>query len=430
MLFTGEGAKAVQDMLLSRYCSRPQFVPALSSPGHPVFVRCHSSRTDQCPSCASLYARDWRHILFSGIAPDPYSSEEEQVEQAARLEGCLFLFLTLTAPAFGKVHRVGKSKDALTPCSCGEIHGWTDRDLAGVPLDPAHYEYGRQVTWNCASSALWAATRKRLERRLPGMEYAMAREWQRRGALHNHVLLRIPAPSHDLPVAMLAEAVRQVAREASTTQLRVSGSRVTVDQIRWGKESACDAIAPDADSTARTIGYLAKTVTYTLKSLEQSSASSHRENPAYATHLRSLARAAARMDHPGHRDGCSNRCHENWGATGRRIVTSPGWSLSGQTRRGLRRARQAYAREHGGVVEHMSPQMVEVLMQMQRAARDGRVWHGLEEAGLEQEVATRKTQPAGGADAVTEGAELLRLLMDGADAQAVDLPWDADIDLE
>lgn len=428
-MFTGEGAKAVQDMLLSRYCSRPQFVPALSSTGHPVFVRCHSSRADQCPSCASLYARDWRHILFSGIAPDPYSSEEEQVEQAARLEGCIFLFLTLTAPSFGKVHTIAKTEGLLTPCPCGDIHGRAERGLAGVPLDPAHYEYGRQVTWNDASSALWAATRKRLERRLPGMEYAMAREWQRRGAIHDHVLLRISTPTHDVSPGMLAEAVRQVAREASTTQRRVSGSRVTVEQIRWGKESSCDAIAPDADSTARTIGYLAKTVTYTLKSIDGAQGR-QRETPAYATHLRSLARAAARMDHRGHRDGCSSPCHENWGAAGRRIVASPGWSLSGQTRRGLRLARQAYAREHGGTVEHMSAQMVEALMQMQRAARDGAVWQGLAEAQLEQEVATRKTELAVGADAMTEGAELLRLLLDGVDTNLLERPRNCEFDLE
>lgn len=60
-----------------------------------------------------------------------------------------FYQLTLTAPSFGRVHRVPRDATSpVQPCTCGVQHTVADADLSGVPLDRAGYNYSGLVAWN------------------------------------------------------------------------------------------------------------------------------------------------------------------------------------------------------------------------------------------------------------------------------------------
>lgn len=162
-----------------------------------VFIRCGTRVASQCPSCASLYRGDVAAVLRDGL----FGTAEDEV----------IVLLTLTAPSFGETHfvppqappkdekkahagwerRFGKRK-----CRCGNKHLPGDKEWTGVPRDSETYDYEGQVRWNRMVPRLWTRTADELTRvllsdgsRLP---YAGVTEFQRRGAVHLHVLMRVP----------------------------------------------------------------------------------------------------------------------------------------------------------------------------------------------------------------------------------------------
>ncbi len=221
--------------LISRRCSWP----VQTSSG--VWVRCGSRLRRKCPSCAELYRGDWAAIARSGIFDGP-------------AEQYRFYLLTLTAPSFGAVHRVPRAVDSpAVRCACGTTHTAHDAGLRGAALDPDSYEYTKQVEWNRDSATLWDRTRRRLRDRWDTLEYFIVREWQDRGTLHVHALLRVAlfeAPS--------ADAISAAARTA------VGVSPVNGAQVGWGEQSRCDAFWADA-AGAKAVWYLSKALSYVMK---------------------------------------------------------------------------------------------------------------------------------------------------------------------
>ncbi len=161
------------------------------------------------------------------------------------VENYRFYLLTLTAPSFGPVHRVPPSESAVVSrCACGVVHALADAGLRGVPLDPARYDYDGQVAWNRDSGVLWHRTQRRLRDRWDSLEYFIVREWQERGVLHVHVLIRV-----ELREAPSSDVLGHAARTAVAT------SNLSGEIVRWGDQSRCDAFRADGDG-ARTIWYL------------------------------------------------------------------------------------------------------------------------------------------------------------------------------
>lgn len=160
----------------AEHCSSP--VAVVDSSGADRYVRCGTRFADRCAYCARLTAADWGAILRSGVL---------EVEDIALHR---FVFLTLTAPTFGVIHRVPKPGAVAIPCTCGVRHRVHERDLRGVPVDPIAYDYAGQVAWNRDCGRLWDRTRTRLARLLIDLDYSVVREWQYRGVLHFHALLR------------------------------------------------------------------------------------------------------------------------------------------------------------------------------------------------------------------------------------------------
>ena len=304
--------------------------------GKSIWVRCRSRLVSYCPSCAELYRGDWSAIARSGIYNDSVSSNR-------------FFFLTLTAPSFGTVHRVPRN-DVPSPCRCGKVHTQADSGLAGVPLDPQNYDYLGQVSFNRDSSTLWHNTIRRLRHQWPSLEFFVVSEWQARGVVHRHALIRIArgeAPS----------AIELEHRARMTTATSLEG-----ETIGWGNQSDCqnfDALGPDG---AKPIWYLTKTLGYALKHL---GSVHHVQGWVHQGKLRQVARQIrCRADcEPRF---CTKSVHQTMGthshivSASRHTATREGWSLSQLTRTAQRKARSdwflAQPQREGGITKEMVDQ--------------------------------------------------------------------------
>ncbi|WP_408631131.1 replication initiator [Microbacterium suaedae] len=160
-------------------------------------VRCGSRRRSQCPACASIWAGDSAKLGRSGF-------EDADGHPVA---GYRFLFLTLTAPSFGRTHLVAKwERDEGKRCGCGATHGRDETALRGLPLDLNGYDYTGQVRWHQSLGKLWNVTVGRMRRLVPDMEFYRVLEAQARGALYVHAIVRIPEWSKMTAAELLAEA--------------------------------------------------------------------------------------------------------------------------------------------------------------------------------------------------------------------------------
>lgn len=285
-----------------------------------VWVRCGSRVKSICESCAELYRGDWAEIARSGVFDGP-------------VQDFRFCLLTLTAPSFGQVHRVPRDGAQDTPtCGCGVRHGSGDAGLRGVPLDVSTYDYVGQVRWNRDSGVLWDRTRRRLRDRWDSLEYFIVREWQDRGVLHVHVLVRIErleAPS--------AEALRGAARSA-TAFSKIDGSFV-----EWGAQAKCDSFSADGGG-AKTNWYLSKALNYVMKDVAVQGSDLHRRVLAHTAALRRAA-MTIRCGTGCYPHTCKSLVHKRYGSrtqvvsASRRTKNRTGWSFTGLTRTVQRRLR-------------------------------------------------------------------------------------------
>src|SRR5437588_379883 len=197
-----------------------------STEGEPdgvLLVACGSRRAARCRSCASWYRRDAFHLVAAGLRggkgiPDSVESHPK-------------VFATFTAPSFGAVHvRRVKGRKTL-PCrprdkarvcphgvrvGCSVRHAEGD-PVIGTPLCLECFDAEGQVIWNAMAPALWHRTWTYFSRELAavmGMSHrkllSLVRprmvkvgEYQRRGAVHFHAIIRLDAaPPADDPEAV------------------------------------------------------------------------------------------------------------------------------------------------------------------------------------------------------------------------------------
>lgn len=286
-------------------CSRPIKLPT------GIWVRCGSRVKSRCASCAELYRLDWAALARSGVFDGP-------------VQNYRFYLLTLTAPSFGAVHRVPREGKPLG-CRCGKSHSVMDAGFRGVPIDNSTYDYSGQVAWNRDSGTLWSNTVRRIRGRWDSFEFFLVREWQDRGVLHMHALVRIErheAPSPDL--------LRNAARTA------VAVSKVDGTITEWGTQARCDGFRADGDG-AKTIWYLSKALNYVLKDVVLEAKN---KVPESWHHLALLNQASRELRCRPECDpaSCSSKCHQRFGArshvvsASRRTQTRQGWSFTGLTR--------------------------------------------------------------------------------------------------
>lgn len=185
-------------------------------------VRCGNRRTTRCPACAETYRRDTFHLITAGLRGG--KGTPEQVTTHPRV------FATFTAPSFGPVHNCPGPR----PCRCGARHTPGDPAL-GTPLNPDRYDYESAVLWNAHAGMLWRRFTIHLRREiahragLPQRElphrarisFAKVAEYQKRGAVHFHAVIRLDgpaggetAPPHWTTPELLTDAIRAAASRA------------------------------------------------------------------------------------------------------------------------------------------------------------------------------------------------------------------------
>jgi hypothetical protein len=261
---------------------------------------CGNRREAVCPSCAERYRGDAYQLIAAGLRGGK-GVPETVTEHPA-------LFVTLTAPSFGLVHsrplgpdgtprRCRPRRDApVCPhgfrLSCGRVHD-EDDPCVGEPLCGECFDHAGAVVWNNALGELWRRTTIYLPRalaRLTGMtqkalrelvrvSYVKVAEYQRRGLVHLHVVIRldrampayraeeIKAPPGRFGVELLEDALRCVLDEVQAPLPDELGGGT----VGWGGE--LDVRRLGVDERREVAGYLAK---YATKSTELAGGVLHR----------------------------------------------------------------------------------------------------------------------------------------------------------
>ncbi|MCX4528091.1 replication initiation protein [Streptomyces sp. NBC_01551] len=168
-----------------------------NEPGARLRIACGNRRASRCPACAWTYAGDTYHLIRAGLAGDDRRDIPATVREHPRV------FATLTAPSFGPVH----NRPAGRPCRCGKHHQEHDAEL-GTALDPTTYDYAAAVLFNNMAGQLWQRFTTRLRREIAAsagvtqrelkdqarISYGKVAEFQKRGAIHLHAVIRIDGP--------------------------------------------------------------------------------------------------------------------------------------------------------------------------------------------------------------------------------------------
>ncbi|MFJ6658586.1 replication initiator [Streptomyces sp. NPDC091377] len=252
-------------------------------PGERLLVRCRNRRATICPACSRLHAGDTYHLVRAGLLGG--KTVPATVRDRPRL------FVTLTAPSFGPVHRAtdgpcrprrdGGTCEHGRSLGCGSVHT-LDAPAVGQPLCPDCYDYTGHILWHAHASKLWDRFVIDVRRRLATsaglvqadfaqharLSFARVAEYQKRAAVHVHAVVRLdgPAGPTDQPPAWgtadrLTDAVRA---SAARVLVRTPYSPAVGElALRWGSQTdarplRADGNGPDDDAVA---AYVAKYVT-------------------------------------------------------------------------------------------------------------------------------------------------------------------------
>ena len=223
-----------------------------------ILAPCGNRRESVCPACSDRYAADAFHLLRAGLAGDHTKGVPASVTDRPRA------FATLTAPSFGPVHtRRVSTRGFVIPCGCGEHHH-ADDPRPGTALDPDTYDYIGAVLWQAHAGQLWDRFARHLRRRLAALlgvpvrefrdharlSYAKVAEYQRRGLVHFHAVIRLDGPdgpTTPCPAGLdqhtLRDAVQHAARSATVTTTRPDGTAL---DLRWGTQVDVRPVTPSA----------------------------------------------------------------------------------------------------------------------------------------------------------------------------------------
>ncbi|MEW9554078.1 replication initiator [Nonomuraea sp. NPDC050783] len=262
--------------LLHRYST-------LREPNGVLRVACKTRRASRCPACAEVYRADTYQLIRAGLVGG------KGVPETVSAHPCLFV--TLTAPSFGAVHARREKGGKVLPCHArrdAEVcpHGWTmsctvrhraDDPCVGEPLCPDCYDYAGSVLFNAISPELWRRFTLALRRRFARLNgltvkalrehvsiaFAKVAEYQRRGVVHFHAVIRLDGPDgpgSPPPAWARADALEEAVRHAAavvTAEVKPLGRT-----FRWGTQLDVRRITLDGDLTEQAVAaYIAKYAT-------------------------------------------------------------------------------------------------------------------------------------------------------------------------
>ena len=372
-------------------------------PDRVIYKPCGNRRATSCPGCAEVYRRDAFQLIRAGLAGGKGIPES--------VSGHPLVFATFTAPSFGPVHSrpvrlhscAGKAhckckpepchprRDAGTcphgrPLACFRRHRPDDPCL-GTPLCPDCYDYPAHVVWNAAAGELWRRTKQDIERHLVQLAtsrgipwpdenlppvrlpHGKAAEYQERGAVHFHALLRLDGTTRNDPAAIITpppgitaadihDAVRQAAENVCfRTRPHPDSPDGQGWVIAWGQQLDVRTITESGPGTVTGLAVASYLAKYATKGTEASGHLSARITPdsldLYAdpvgTHVQRLVDACW---HVGHADGrmCGKVTYASlrrWahmlGFGGHFLTKARRYSV---TLTALRQARITYRRHH------------------------------------------------------------------------------------
>ncbi|TQK52563.1 hypothetical protein FBY35_3006 [Streptomyces sp. SLBN-118] len=257
-----------------------------AEPTGSLLTTCGNRRASRCPTCSRIYAADTYHLIRAGL------SGGKTVPDTVRTHPRVFA--TLTPPSFGPVHnRLTTPGGDIRPCRCRKLHEPTDA-LIGTPLNPATYDYAGAVLFNAHAGALWARFTIYLRRELAArlgltqkaaravlrISFAKVAEYQKRGLVHFHAVIRLDGPDGNaMPpppsatVAVLTDAIRAAALRV---RVAVASDAIGERELAWGTQLDVREIAAfgtDAELTDQAVAaYVAK---YATKSANASGTLDH-----------------------------------------------------------------------------------------------------------------------------------------------------------
>ena len=286
------------------------YVDTAGMPDGVIYKPCGSRRESVCPACARTYRFDAYQLIRAGIAGGKGITDNVAAHPA--------VFLTLTAPSFGAIHSRVVRRHTCSyraecscmpdvcrprrdrplcphgkPASCHQRHRRDDH-RRGQPLCLDCYDHEHQVIWNHYAGKLWSRTFITLGRILAAetaphgvdvkVRYAKVAEYQHRGVIHFHAILRLdgtnpdgytaqdPAAIFSPPSCITAQRFAElIRRAASVTALRTPSHPDKPEgwPLAWGTQIDIRVvprgIADAAVTEAHVAGYLAK---YATKSTE------------------------------------------------------------------------------------------------------------------------------------------------------------------
>ncbi len=272
-----------------------------TEPDQTLLKACGTRREAVCRSCSATYRADAWQLIAAGVrggkgVPDTVA-------------GHPMLFATFTAPSFGPVHstraRDGRPHECHPPRRRPQVcpHGVRlvcrrrhDRDdeVLGEPLCADCFDYEGAVLFNALAGELWRRTTIAIHRglaalagvptraldRLVRVSYVKVAEYQRRGVVHLHAVVRLDAahacdPERvDPPPAVFTTGLleRAVRRAAAAVRVRRPNTAEEDGQngrwIGWGDQLDVRHITtegPTGLSSTAVAAYIAK---YATKSTE------------------------------------------------------------------------------------------------------------------------------------------------------------------
>jgi len=279
------------------FCTRTE-------PDHALLIRCGNRRGSVCPPCSREYKGDVWHLLHAGTAGGTKGVPETVASHP-------MWFLTLTGPGFGPVHgaacgrgRAGRSASGGRTGRAGEVcvHGrgracrrshLDDDPQLGEPICPDCYQYLAAVAFNWRSPELWRRFMIALRRRLAAglgmseaafgrtvrVSYAKVAEFQKRGVVHFHGIIRLDGVDEGYPPApvtvsdeVFTVAVRQAGTDATVTAALGDcavhlgfGDQIDIRPLRHGVDDQAD----DGDTGPVTSGMVAAYIAkYATKAAE------------------------------------------------------------------------------------------------------------------------------------------------------------------
>jgi hypothetical protein len=276
-------------------------------PDRALMVRCGNRREAHCPSCAHEYRGDMWQLVYAGLAGGRKGVPEQVAEHPQ-------VFATLTAPSFGPVHT---RPDDGRSCRCGKRH---ERDYAelGSAIDPRTYDYEGAALWNWHVPALWnrfvielvrvlaarAGVSEREWRQLVRVAYAKVAEFQARGLVHFHVVVRFDgaedralAPGVAVSPEKLCEAIREAVAGARLDGDAGDGETV---ELRFGEQLHTRVLAGGGEGELYADQVAAYVAKYSCKSSHEEITSRDAEPDAWREkgvpeHLVEMAAAGLRL---------------------------------------------------------------------------------------------------------------------------------------